>query len=107
MTFDEPDVFFKINEDSSSFVILVDGALHLGQRKYFEKGLSQLTKKIKYCEIDLSHATHFDSSAVSMLLVLREHKFCKGAEFTIRTSGNTTINKILKLHCLEKLFTII
>lgn len=107
MTFDEQDVFFNINEDEARLTITVKGALHVGQRKYFESGLNHIESPLKTCEVDLSDATHFDSAAVSMLLVLKDHECCKDCNFIINASKNTTIQKILQLHCLDKIFTIV
>ena len=55
--------------------------------------------------VDLRDVDYMDSSALGMLLVLREHAKCRGGEVTIE-HPNEPIDKILKVANFEQLFTI-
>ncbi len=55
--------------------------------------------------IDLSKANYMDSSALGMLLLLREYAKSKGGAVIIERPGEQ-INKILKVANFEHLFTI-
>ena len=55
--------------------------------------------------IDMSGTDYIDSSALGMLLLLREHAGNEAAKITI-TGCNTDIKKIFAISNFEKLFTI-
>lgn len=55
--------------------------------------------------VDLSDATYMDSSALGMLLLLREHAKCRGGEVFI-DQPSKQIDSILKVANFEQLFTI-
>ena len=55
--------------------------------------------------VDLSDATYMDSSALGMLLLLREHAKCHGGSVFI-DQPSKQIDNILKVANFEQLFTI-
>lgn len=55
--------------------------------------------------VDLSEATYMDSSALGMLLLLREHAKCRGGSVFI-DQPSKQIDSILKVANFEQLFTI-
>ena len=55
--------------------------------------------------VDLSDATYMDSSALGMLLLLREHAKCRGGSVFIEQPSKQ-IDSILKVANFEQLFTI-
>lgn len=55
--------------------------------------------------VDLSAATYVDSSALGMLLLLREHAKCHGGS-VILDHPSKQIDNILKIANFEQLFTI-
>ncbi len=55
--------------------------------------------------VDLSDATYMDSSALGMLLLLREHAKCHGGSVFI-DQPSKQIDSILKVANFEQLFTI-
>ena len=55
--------------------------------------------------VDLSHADYIDSSALGMMLLLREYAKCKGGSVII-DSPSAQIDKILKVASFEQLFLI-
>lgn len=55
--------------------------------------------------VDLSNATYMDSSALGMLLLLREHAKCHGGSVIINHPSKQ-IDNILKIANFEQLFTI-
>lgn len=55
--------------------------------------------------VDLRYVDYMDSSALGMLLLLREHAKCRGGEVIIE-SPSEPIDQILKVANFEQLFTI-
>ena len=55
--------------------------------------------------VDLSNANYMDSSALGMLLLLREHAKCRGGSVFIERPSKQ-IDNILKVANFEQLFTI-
>ena len=55
--------------------------------------------------VDLRDVDYMDSSALGMLLLLREHAKCRGGEVIIE-HPNEPVDKILKVAKFEQLFTI-
>ena len=55
--------------------------------------------------VDLSNASFIDSSALGMMLLLREYAKCKGGSVIIR-SPTEQIDKILKVANFKQLFII-
>lgn len=55
--------------------------------------------------VNLSNVDYMDSSALGMLLLLREHAKCRAGEVIIERPSEP-INKILKVANFEQLFTI-
>jgi anti-anti-sigma factor len=55
--------------------------------------------------VDLSNTDYMDSSALGMMLLLREHAKCRGGSVTIKHPSEP-IDKILKVANFEQLFTI-
>jgi len=55
--------------------------------------------------VDLSEAVYMDSSALGMLLLLREHAKCRGGSVCIERPSKQ-IDNILKVANFEQLFTI-
>ena len=55
--------------------------------------------------VDLSHAEYMDSSALGMLLLLREHAKSRGGAVVIEKPSDQ-VDKILKVANFEQLFTI-
>ena len=55
--------------------------------------------------VDLRDVVYMDSSALGMLLLLREHAKCRGGEVIIECPSEP-IDKILKVANFEQLFTI-
>ncbi len=55
--------------------------------------------------VDLSNTDYMDSSALGMLLLLREHAKCRGGTVFIERPSEQ-VNSILKVANFEQLFTI-
>ena len=55
--------------------------------------------------IDLSNASYIDSSALGMMLLLREYARCRGCSVIIR-SPTEQVDKLLKVASFEQLFII-
>ena len=55
--------------------------------------------------VDLSNASYIDSSALGMMLLLREYAKCRGGSVVIQSPADQ-VDKILKVANFEQLFII-
>jgi len=94
------------SEDGSAITISIDGnfdyTLYKGFRDAYQKGLSEgVTKFI----LNLSKTKYMDSSALGMLLVLKDRSDYGNITVTIKNC-NKEIKNILAISNFEKLFSI-
>lgn len=96
----------QISENGSSLVITIGGrfdatALDDFRRSYENDG----SEGIQSYTVDLSETVHLDSSALGMLLVLRDHAGGDKAKITI-SNCSPEVKKIFSISSFEQLFTI-
>ena len=96
----------RIAEDGKRIDIQVTGRFDFASSQAFRDAYRDLPEQtgVQF-HIDLSEASYMDSSALGMLLLLREHAKSKGGEVIIERPAEP-INKILKVANFEQLFTI-
>lgn len=96
----------KILDDGKRIQINISGRFDFETSQAFRDAYRHLpdVDGIRYC-VDLSEADYMDSSALGMLLLLREHAKSKGGEVIIEKPGEQ-IDKILRVANFEQLFTI-
>jgi anti-anti-sigma factor len=94
-----------ISPDHGTVTIAVHGRFDYGVHMDFRKTYKDETSgTVKYI-IDLRETVYVDSSALGMLLLLREHAGEDNARVRI-VNANADIRKILKISNFEKLFVI-
>lgn len=85
--------------------IKVGGRFDFSVHKEFRDATLQAESGVKRIEVDLSNTDYLDSSALGMLLVLRDK--VAGDKNAIRISGaRTEVKKILEIANFDKLFTL-
>jgi len=97
----------NLSQDKSSLTIHIDGRFDFNLHKDFRELYSSYNSeaKIKEYIIDLSETKYMDSSALGMLLLLRE--YAGGDSGNIRIKGcNSEITEILEISNFDRLFKI-
>jgi anti-anti-sigma factor len=92
-------------DDGRKLVISIKGRFDFGAHQQFRDAYEKVFPKPKTYEIDLKEATYLDSSALGMLLLLRDHAGGESAQVHI-THSSTDVRKILAISNFDKLFSI-
>jgi anti-anti-sigma factor len=93
-----------VSDGGSSVLINISGRFDFNAHHDF-RNIYRNEKSDAVYTIDMSGTEYIDSSALGMLLLLREHAGNEGAKITI-SGCNDDIKKIFSISNFEKLFTI-
>ncbi len=93
------------SDDGKKVTISVSGRFDFSNHQDFIKAYKDHPKGEKDFVVDLSSAEYMDSSAMGMLLQLREHS-SKEKDCVILVNGNEVIQEILRIANFGKLFTL-
>ncbi len=96
----------KISNDGMVVQINVKGRFDYRLSQQFRQAYSQIPDNdgITF-NVDLSNASYIDSSALGMMLLLREYAKCRGGSVVIQSPADQ-VDKILKVANFEQLFII-
>ncbi len=95
----------EYKNDTSELTISISGDLNFSMLDQFRQAYSDMDMDRVRVKIDLSSAERFNSEALGMLLILREH--AGGDESKIAIIGcGPDMRRILKASSFEKLFDI-
>ena len=98
-------VVTEISPDQKKLTISVKGRFDFGRHQEFRESYERLPHKPESIVVDLKEATYLDSSALGMLLLLRDH--AGGDESDIRVvNSSSDVKKILAISNFDKLFDI-
>lgn len=98
-------VVTQVSPDQKELTISVKGRFDFGRHQEFRESYEKLNTKPKSIVVDLKEATYLDSSALGMLLLLRDH--AGGDEADIRVvNSSSDVKKILAISNFDKLFDI-
>ncbi|MBR7196644.1 STAS domain-containing protein [Pseudomonas sp. 14A] len=98
-------VVTEISPDQKKLTISVKGRFDFGRHQEFRESYERLSHKPESIVVDLKEATYLDSSALGMLLLLRDH--AGGDESDIRVvNSSSDVKKILAISNFDKLFDI-
>ena len=89
----------------NELVINVAGRFDFSAHQDFRSAYENLDHKPARYAIDMSEATYLDSSALGMLLLLRDHAGGDDSSITIKNC-NDDVKKILVISNFGRLFTI-
>lgn len=89
----------------SQIVIAVEGRFDFSQHKAFRDAYKDADAKSSRFVIDLSGASYLDSSALGMLLLLREFVGSDRDRVQI-TGASDDVARVLKIANFDKLFTV-
>jgi anti-anti-sigma factor len=91
--------------DGETVTIAITGRFDFGQQAEFRRAYEKDAGPGKSVVIDLSKVDYVDSSALGMMLVLREHMGNDGSKIRI-INCRPEIRSILSISNFEKLFTL-
>ena len=97
----------KVVTNGSSATILMNGRFDFNAHRPFKDAYDPLLqqKNITTLEIDLANVSYMDSSALGMLLLLRERTEAAGIDVAL-TKPTNTVAQILDIANFGKVFTI-
>ncbi len=95
----------NLNTETQTLEVRISGRFDFSIHQNFRKITQQTGAGVKSIAIDLSETEYMDSSALGMLLVLRDKVNEKKEAITIRNAKDE-VRKILKIANFDKLFTL-
>ena len=94
-----------LSSDGSELTIRIQGRFDFSAHQDFRGSYEKLDKKPSAYVVDMSDTTYLDSSALGMLLLLRDHAGGDESKITI-AQCSSDVKKILTISNFEQLFTI-
>lgn len=100
----------ELSDSGDALTIRVSGNFDFNMHRDFQRAYQNLSScPTHYC-IDLSETRHLDSSALGMLLLLRDHCLGEGGDCSQcrveLTNANEHVGRILAVSNFDKIFTI-
>ncbi len=95
----------RIDEQKSQVTITIDGRFDFAQHKAFRDAYRDIDPKRMRFVVDLSATSYLDSSALGMLLLLRDFAGGESANVVIIGCGED-VRRVLKIANFEKLFQL-
>lgn len=93
----------RIDREKGLVTISIDGRFDFAQHKDFRNAYKDVDPGSRRFVVDLSRASYLDSSALGMLLLLREH--VGGDSTRVRITGSSDdVRRVLKIANFDKLF---
>ena len=93
------------NLNDSELRIVISGKFDFGAHQEFRNAYESLSPKPDCYVVDMSSTTYLDSSALGMLLLLRDYAGGNSSNIMIKNC-NPEIMKILQISNFEQLFKI-
>ncbi|WP_327440033.1 STAS domain-containing protein [Pseudomonas donghuensis] len=94
-----------VSQDGKKLTIKVRGRFDFGKHQEFRNAYEHEPARPDSVVVDLKEATYLDSSALGMLLLLRDH--AGGDESDVRVvNASSDVRKILAISNFDKLFDI-
>jgi anti-anti-sigma factor len=98
-------IWASASQDGRSLTINIEGRFDFSAHQDFRESYEKTdAEPDEYC-VDMKQTSYLDSSALGMLLLLRDHAGGDSAKIKI-TNCNTDVRKILTISNFEQLFTI-
>lgn len=94
----------SVSTDGGTVTIQVSGRFDFSAHQDFLRAYKQFPKGEKRYVVDLGHADYMDSSAMGMLLQLRDH--ATRATQVKLVKGNDGIREILRIANFDRLFQV-
>ena len=98
-------VVSEVSLDGKKLTIAIKGRFDFGSHQVFRDAYERFYKVPELYVVDLKDTTYMDSSALGMLLLLRDHAGGDDAEVQV-ININSDVRKILAISNFDKLFDI-
>lgn len=95
----------QLSSDGSELKITIQGRFDFSSHQDFRRSYEDIREYPERFVIDMNNATYLDSSALGMLLLLRDHAGGDEADISIMNC-NEDVKKILVISNFEQLFRI-
>lgn len=95
----------SVSADGTQVTIYIQGRFDFSSHQEFRNAYEKLSKVPSHYRVDLQETTYLDSSALGMLLLLRDHAGGERADIEI-VNCSQDVKKILLISNFEQLFTI-
>ncbi len=95
----------KVSQDGNEVTIYIQGRFDFSSHQEFRAAYEKLPKAPAHFRVDLQETSYLDSSALGMLLLLRDHAGGDKADIEI-VNCSSDVKKILTISNFEQLFTI-
>lgn len=95
----------NVSGNGNELTIRVDGRFDFSAHQEFREAYEGVADKVNDYIVDLGSTSYLDSSALGMLLLLRDHAGGDSAHVKI-VNCNDDVRKILTISNFEQLFTI-
>jgi len=95
----------KLDSASKTLEIKISGRFDFGMHQEFRKATDQASSGVNVIVVDLAGVDYVDSSALGMLLVLRDKVGDSKSAVRIK-SAKPDVKKILEIANFDKLFTL-
>ncbi len=94
-----------VSQDGKKLTIKVKGRFDFGKHQEFREAYERKPVRPDSVVVDLKEATYLDSSALGMLLMLRDHMGGEESEVQV-VNTSSDVRKILAISNFDKLFDI-
>ncbi|WP_046382519.1 STAS domain-containing protein [Pseudomonas veronii] len=98
-------VVSEVSLDGTKLTIAIKGRFDFGSHQIFREAYERFYKVSDVYVVDLKETTYMDSSALGMLLLLRDHAGGDDAEVQV-INISSDVRKILAISNFDKLFDI-
>ncbi|PTU73283.1 STAS domain-containing protein [Pseudomonas mangrovi] len=95
----------QLSADGQELIISVEGRFDFSAHQDFRNAYERVDASPKRYRVDLSNANYLDSSALGMLLLLRDHAGGDNARISL-VNCRPDVRKILAISNFEQLFEI-
>lgn len=95
----------QTSNDGSQLTISVSGRFDFSSHRDFRESYESVESKLALYTVNLKDANYLDSSALGMLLLLRDHANASSAKVEI-VNCSPEVRKILAISNFEQLFAI-
>jgi anti-anti-sigma factor len=96
-------VVTEVSPDGQKLTISIKGRFDFAKHQAFRESYED--KKLSAVVVDLKEATYLDSSALGMLLLLRDHAGGENSDIRV-VNSSSDVKKILAISNFDKLFDI-
>lgn len=95
----------SVSDDGKELVISIQGRFDFSAHQDFRNSYETLTVQPSHYRVDMNETSYLDSSALGMLLLLRDHAGGNTANIEI-INCSADVKKILTISNFEQLFSI-